>query len=186
MEREELESLCFEKAIALLQSGIAYSGTDLFKLTDTLIAIELEKIEKDTLADSKIDFNDEIISIEDVGSLETTDISVTGDNLFYCNGILTKNSFGIPAVCDAMFALIRTEQLDKMNQVLVKQLKNRYKDIDTYKRFTLGVDRSKMRLYDLEDPIANVMNDSSQTQNVATPTPFQTGHKNKNFEGFKV
>lgn len=186
MEREELENLCFEKAIALLQCGIAHTGTDIFKLTDTLIAIELEKIEKDSLADSMLDFNDEIISIEDVGSLETTDISVTGDNLFYCNDILTKNSFGVPMLADSMFALIRTEQLDKMNQLMVKQLKNRFKDADSCKRFTLGVDRSKMRLYDIEDPIANVMNESSSNQTAVAPTPFQAGHKNKNFEGFKV
>lgn len=62
----------------------------------------------------------------------------------------TSESFGLPATADFMFALISTEQLQDLNQIMVKQLKNRYNDPSTYRRFVVGVDRSKMRLYDVE------------------------------------
>ena len=62
----------------------------------------------------------------------------------------TSESFGLPATADFMLAIISTEELNNLNQVLVKQLKNRYGDPNTHKRFVLGIDRSKMRLYDVE------------------------------------
>src|SRR5210317_196052 len=62
----------------------------------------------------------------------------------------TSESFGLPATADFMFALISTEELEDLNQIMVKQLKNRYGDPSLYKRFVVGVDRSKMRLYDVE------------------------------------
>ena len=63
----------------------------------------------------------------------------------------TSESFGLPATADLMFALISTEELEDMNQIMVKQLKNRYNDPTSYKRFCIGIDRSKMRLYDIDD-----------------------------------
>jgi archaellum biogenesis ATPase FlaH len=63
----------------------------------------------------------------------------------------TSESFGLPATADFMFALISTEELEDLNQMLVKQLKNRYNDLSMHKRFVIGVDRAKMKLYDLED-----------------------------------
>jgi len=63
----------------------------------------------------------------------------------------TSESFGLPATADLMFALISTEELEDMNQILVKQLKNRYNDINNHKRFVVGIDRPKMRLYDAEN-----------------------------------
>jgi len=62
----------------------------------------------------------------------------------------TSESFGLPATADFMFALISTDELEELNQLMVKQLKNRYNDLSTYKTFVIGVDRSKMRLYDVE------------------------------------
>jgi hypothetical protein len=62
----------------------------------------------------------------------------------------TSESFGLPATADFMFALISTEELERLNQLMVKQLKNRYNDPTTYKRFVIGVDRAKMKLYDVE------------------------------------
>jgi archaellum biogenesis ATPase FlaH len=62
----------------------------------------------------------------------------------------TSESFGLPATADFMFALISTEEMQELDQVMVKQLKNRYNDPGYHKRFVLGVDRSKMRLYDCE------------------------------------
>jgi archaellum biogenesis ATPase FlaH len=62
----------------------------------------------------------------------------------------TSESFGLPATADFMIALISTEELEDLGQIMVKQLKNRYGDPNTYKRFVVGVDRAKMRLYDVE------------------------------------
>ncbi len=62
----------------------------------------------------------------------------------------TSESFGLPATADIMIALIATEELDKLNQIMVKQLKNRYSDPTKYKRFVVGVDKAKMKLYDVE------------------------------------
>ena len=62
----------------------------------------------------------------------------------------TSESFGLPATADLMFALISTEELEGLGQIMVKQLKNRYNDPTIYKRFVVGVDRAKMRLYDCE------------------------------------
>ena len=62
----------------------------------------------------------------------------------------TSESFGLPATADLMFALISTEDMEKLNQIMIKQLKNRYNDPTMNKRFVVGIDRSKMRLYDVE------------------------------------
>ena len=69
----------------------------------------------------------------------------------------TSESFGLPATADLMFALISNEELNTLNQILVKQLKNRYNDPNINKRFVIGVDRAKMRLYDVEASAQNVM-----------------------------
>ena len=62
----------------------------------------------------------------------------------------TSESFGLPATADFMFALISTEELEQLGQMMVKQLKNRYNDPGVNKKFVIGVDRTKMRLYDVE------------------------------------
>ena len=62
----------------------------------------------------------------------------------------TAESFGLPATADMMFALISTEELEELDQIMVKQLKNRYNDPSYYRRFVLGVDRGRMKLYDCE------------------------------------
>lgn len=185
----QIEETCFIKAHELIAKKLVSPDTDLFELTDMMIALEQEKIDKNTKSDKLLNFNDPIISIEEIGEVETTDISTSGDNLFYCNGILTKNSFGLPATADLMIALISTEQLEKMNQLMVKQLKNRYFDCSTNKRFTIGIDRSKMRLYDVEDPMANVLLPAdSQQQASNKTTPFSAGvnRQKPNFNGFKT
>ncbi len=76
----------------------------------------------------------------------------------------TSESFGLPATADLMFALISTEELEGLNQILVKQLKNRYNDPTIYKRFVVGIDRSKMRLYDCEQSAQNDLIDTNQDQ----------------------
>lgn len=72
----------------------------------------------------------------------------------------TSESFGLPATVDFMFALISTEDLEQLNQLMVKQLKNRYNDPTVNKRFVIGVDRAKMRLYDLEQSAQKGLSDS--------------------------
>lgn len=72
----------------------------------------------------------------------------------------TSESFGLPATADLMFALISTEELENMGQMMVKQLKNRYNDPTRDKRFVIGVDRSKMRLYDV-DPNEQTLTDDT-------------------------
>ena len=74
----------------------------------------------------------------------------------------TSESFGLPATADLMFALISTEELEGMNQIMVKQLKNRYNDLTAYKRFCVGIDRAKMRLYDVEESAQDDIQDSGQ------------------------
>ena len=76
----------------------------------------------------------------------------------------TSESFGLPATADLMFALISTEELENINQIMVKQLKNRYNDLNLFKRFVVGIDRSKMRLYDVEDSAQVDIVDSGQEQ----------------------
>ena len=76
----------------------------------------------------------------------------------------TSESFGLPATADFMFALISTEELEGINQIMVKQLKNRYNDLNIFKRFVVGIDRSKMRLYDVEDSAQVDIVDSGQEQ----------------------
>ena len=175
----EIEEKCLYKANKLIESG--FSNLDLFQLTDLLIKLEEEKAEKNLLSDKNIDYNDEIVSIEDCGIKETIDISVSGDNLFYCNGILTKNSFGLPATADFLFALISTEELEELGQIMIKQLKNRYGDKSIHKRFVVGIDRAKMRLYDVEQSAQDEILDSGREEEYN----YEERKPKKTFEGFK-
>ena len=74
----------------------------------------------------------------------------------------TSESFGLPATADLMFALISTEELEEVNQIMVKQLKNRYNDPTMNKRFVIGIDRAKMKLYDVEQSAQGDIIDSGQ------------------------
>lgn len=158
----DLYDKCYKSAELLVERGYIQGNLSINKVADTLYKLEIEKIEKNKISDAKIDYNDEIVSIEDVGEKETIDISVSGDNLFFCNGILTKNSFGLPATADFMFALISTEDLEKLGQIMVKQLKSRYGNPNENKRFVIGINRSKMKLYDIEENAQTEIVDSGQ------------------------
>jgi replicative DNA helicase len=76
----------------------------------------------------------------------------------------TSESFGLPATADLMFALISTEELEGLNQIMVKQLKNRYNDPTVNKRFIVGIDRAKMRLYDCEQNAQQDVIDNGQEE----------------------
>ena len=75
----------------------------------------------------------------------------------------TSESFGLPAA-DLMFALISTDELEELGQIMVKQLKNRYNDLSVNKRFVVGIDRAKMRLYDCEQSAQENILDSGQEE----------------------
>jgi len=96
----------------------------------------------------------------------------------------TSESFGLPATADLMFALISSEELEELGQIMVKQLKNRYNDPTYYKRFTVGIDRAKMKLFDIEQSAQQGLTDAGHDK------PLNTfGNREipkKKFEGFKV
>jgi len=97
----------------------------------------------------------------------------------------TSESFGLPATADLMFALISSEELEEMGQIMVKQLKNRYSDPTSYKRFTVGIDRAKMRLYDIEQSAQDGLVDAGQDKPLNTFGERERTKK-KSFDGFKV
>ena len=85
----------------------------------------------------------------------------------------TSESFGLPATADLMFALISTEELEGLNQMLVKQLKNRYNDPTLNKRFVIGVDRGKMKLYDVAQKAQEDLVDTGQPEVTAIEERFK-------------
>jgi replicative DNA helicase len=93
----------------------------------------------------------------------------------------TSESFGLPATADLMFALISTEELESLGQILVKQLKNRYNDANLCKRFVVGIDRAKMRLYDCEQNAQDDILDSGKEEEYT----YEEQKPKKSFEGFK-
>jgi len=105
---------------------------------------------------------EKIVSIKEIDEIEMIDIEVDGDHYFYANDILTHNSssepdmtstaesFGLPATADFMAAIVVNEELIELDQYLFIQLKNRFKDLNTHKKFIVGVNRSRMRLHDVE------------------------------------
>ena len=136
-----------------------------------------------------------ILKVEELDERELVDIEVSGNHLFYANGILTHNSssdveltdtsesFGLPATADLMFALISTEELEELGQILVKQLKNRYNDPTMYKRFVVGIDRAKMRLYDVEQSAQKDILDSGKEEEYNYEDTQKSSLKQK-FGGF--
>lgn len=100
----------------------------------------------------------------------------------------TSESFGLPATADLMFALITSDELEELGQLMVKQLKNRYSDPTTNKRFVVGVDRAKMRLYDVEQSAQDGIVDANiddKPLNTFGNREIQSKFK-KNFSGFKI
>ena len=95
----------------------------------------------------------------------------------------TAESFGLPATADFMFALISSEDLEQKNQILIKQLKNRYNDPTVNRKFIVGVDRSKMRLYDVEQKAQEDLVDTGQEDQLSTSNKFK---KLGEFSDFKI
>ena len=94
----------------------------------------------------------------------------------------TSESFGLPATADMMFALITSEELEELDQLVVKQLKNRYNDPTVFKRFVIGIDRSRMKLYDCEQDAQEELIDSDENE---TPV-FDRNRGAEKFQDFNV
>ena len=98
----------------------------------------------------------------------------------------TAESFGLPATADFMIAIISTEDLDNLDQIAVKQLKNRYNDPTIYKKFVVGLDRSKMRLYDVEDNAQNEIVGSGIDEDLPITNGFNKNTREYDFEGIQL
>lgn len=121
-----------------------------------------------------VEFNVPIVTATQTtrGGYDNSDVGLTD----------TSESFGLPATADLMIALISTDELKQLNQIMVKQLKNRYADPEMFKRFVIGVDKSRMKLYDAEQSAQDdLVNDT-----VAPDTAFgQKASKKPSFNDFK-
>lgn len=96
----------------------------------------------------------------------------------------TSESFGLPMTADFMFCLTTDEELEKLNQIMVKQLKNRYSDVSRNKRFMVGIDKPKMRLYDLDEKQQRTIQDTGNTSDQDyKPTPPPSGGYASKFRG---
>jgi len=125
-----------------------------------------------------VEFNLPIVSATQTtrGGYNNSDVELTD----------TSESFGLPATADFMFALISTEELQQLNQLMVKQLKNRFGDPNHFKRFVIGVDREKMRLYDAESSAQVDIVDSGQDDGPINTFGNRESKFNRNFSELKV
>ena len=94
----------------------------------------------------------------------------------------TSESFGLPATADFMFALIATEELEQSGRLMVKQLKNRYNDPTFHKRFTVGLDRAKMKLYNVDDDEGSIVKEEDESS--STLENLTDNKRNNNFSSF--
>lgn len=127
-----------------------------------------------------VEYNVPILSATQVnrGGTNNTDIEITD----------TSESIGLPQSVDMLFALIGTEELDQLNQQIVKQLKNRFNDLNYFKRFVIGLDKSKMKYYDVEASAQQNLADSGQKNDTPLFDKGSFGKRNKsesNYDGFK-
>lgn len=126
-----------------------------------------------------VEFNVPIVSATQTtrSGFSSTDVDLTD----------TSESFGLPATADFMFALISTEEFEQLNQLMVKQLKNRFNDPTFHKRFMIGVDRTKMRLYDLENSAQTDIADSGNpAEDKDSDFSLNKIFKQKDFSGIKI
>ena len=141
------------------------------KMSNTVNSYILVKSIAEEIRGLAVEFNVPIFSATQTtrSGFGNTDVELTD----------TSESFGLPATADLMFALISTEDLEKLGQLIVKQLKNRYNDPTTNKRFIIGVDRAKMRLFDVDSKAQNLAKEPTSSKVTTTTT-------RGNFSGFKV
>ena len=146
-----------------------------FKPSSNVNSYMMVKSIAEELRGLAVEYNLPIVSATQTtrGGYGNTDVELTD----------TSESFGLPATADFMFALISTEDLEKMGQIMVKQLKNRYNDPSMHKRFLIGVDRAKMKLFDLEESAQRNIHDSGKSINVES---IQRAAKVRDFNSIKL
>lgn len=145
---EDLYEGCLIKANDILKMDSSIE-LDIFQIADYLYKEEHNKKEREEYTDQKlIDFNDEVVSIEELDERELMDIAVSGDNLFYANDILTKNSFGLPATLDFFVAVTQDEVLKDNSQQLIHLLKTRWGNKSETRPELVNIDWNKMRYSD--------------------------------------
>lgn len=147
-----------------------------FKPSSNVNSYMMVKSIAEELRGLAVEYNLPIVSATQTtrGGYGNTDVELTD----------TSESFGLPATADFMFALISTEDLEKMGQIMVKQLKNRYNDPSLHKRFLIGVDRSKMKLFDLEQSAQTNIHDSGKS--ITVDKIQRAANKFRDFEGIKL
>jgi replicative DNA helicase len=143
-----------------------------FKSNGQVNTYSLVKSIAEELRSLAVEFNVPIISATQTNrtGFSSSDISLTD----------TSESIGLPQTADLMLALISTEELEGLNQILVKQLKNRYGALDPYRRFTVGIDRAKMRLYDVEQEAQDTLVEIVDLE--PEKKDFKSKFKNFNFD----
>lgn len=147
-----------------------------FKPSSNINSYTMVKSIAEELRGLAVEYNLPIVSATQTtrGGYGNTDVELTD----------TSESFGLPATADFMFALISTEDLEKMGQLMVKQLKNRYNDPSLHKRFLIGVDRAKMKLFDLEQAAQKNIHDPGT--GVTVERIQRAANKFRDFEGIKL
>lgn len=123
---DNIKELMYNKVRLMKILNLVDNETSIDEHVNTLLKIHYEQEDKNIITDKNIDYNDEIISIEDIGDCETIDISVTGDSLFYCNNILTKNSIGLAATADVIVSIFQNEEDRELNVIRIGMMKNRF------------------------------------------------------------
>lgn len=153
---QRLLEICKQRATIIINNPDVFSSmssiTDHTELTEILYGIELEHQHRNEKEDATREYNDPIVAIEEVEEEESPllDLTVTGNNLFYANGVLTKNSHGVSMTADWMGAMISTAELEAMDQMTFKQLKNRFGSL-TPTAWRIGMQRHKFKMYDVDD-----------------------------------
>lgn len=147
-----------------------------FKPSSNVNSYMMVKSIAEELRGLAVEYNLPIVSATQTtrGGYGNTDVELTD----------TSESFGLPATADFMFALISTEDLEKMGQLMVKQLKNRYNDPSLHKRFLIGVDRAKMKLFDLEQSAQTNIHDPGKS--ITVDRIQRAANKFRDFEGIKL
>lgn len=148
---EEIAASCYVYAQQLYESrhNLGIEIDSVGQLADLIYDMFMDKAKQDHMTDRMIDYNDEIVSIEEDCVTETMDITVSKDSLFYANGILTKNSFGLPATLDWYIAITMDEVLADNKQQMIHLLKTRWGNKSKVKPQIVGIDFDKMRYSDV-------------------------------------
>lgn len=150
LDFEEFQEDLRLRNVARLYANIPGQESTEEEIYQSLVATEEYNKTLYEKTDKLLDYSDEIVSIVEIGDGDTIDISVAGDQLFYANDILTKNSAGLAATADFILAVIETEELIDAGQQLIKQIKSRYGDKSVNNKFLLGVKKGNQRWIELD------------------------------------